>query len=160
MARRSDLLGSVSPLAGGASRAYDIVAALSPPKAPDGGAMVKAAPEGSESITMKALKFVPGLAAGGAGAFVWKSHRLLGFVAGHALASTALPIYHGGAERKRALCQLAVEGAAIGGSLLWKGHPFLGFVAGLLGGAVATSFVQGSPTNDLLKKWKSEHAEK
>ena len=150
----SSVLGNISTTAGGAKRAADIVAALAPP-APSSSALVKnEAP--NESAKSLAFKWAPGIAAAGVGALMWKRHRFLGAVVGHAVASTALPIYRGGAERKQALCQLGVEGAAVAGSLMLPKHPIVGFVAGSLAGAAVTAFIPGSPTNQLWHKLTSK----
>lgn len=152
MSKYSDILGSVSPSALGVRRAADVVAALSPPARSDTEiAKNSDAPSTSSAV----LALVPGAIGAGFGALAWKRHRVLGAVVGHALATTALPLVRGGADRRRALCQLGVEGAAVAGSLLYDKHPILGFVGGLAVGAAATAFVPGSPVNTLWKKWRS-----
>lgn len=152
-ASAAEILGSISPTARGVGRGASIVAALMPPAKAADGAIVKAERESASSAV---LKFVPGLAGAGVGALVWKKHRVLGALLGHAVVGNVLPIVRGGADRKRAMCQLGVEGAGIAGSLLWDEHPIFGWGAGILAGAAVTAFIKGSPTNELWKKWSSE----
>lgn len=146
----AELLGEVSATAQGGRRVADIVAALTPP--PSDGTTAIAKAEAPPSTSRAVLSIVPGAIGAGAGALLWSRHRVLGAVAGHAVATTAVPILRGGPDRRRALCQLGVEGAAIAGSLLWDEHPVLGFGLGALGGVVATAFVPGSAANDLWKR--------
>jgi hypothetical protein len=117
--------------------------------------MVKAEPKAD--VKKVALALVPGVIGAGVGALVWKDHRLLGALAGHAVASTAVPIWRGGAERKRGLCQLGIEGAGVVGALLWEKHPVVGWLGGVTAGALVTAFVPGSPAQkaykDLKTKW-------
>lgn len=82
--------------------------------------------------------FVPPLAMGAAGAYLWRDHRWLGFFAGAAVPD-AVSVATGRAFLPGpALARVANTAALVGGSLLWKKHPFLGGVAGLLGGGLVT----------------------
>jgi hypothetical protein len=139
------ILGDISPTARGANRAADIVAALAPPKAKN--ALV---PAGQQAPTFKkaAMAIVPGVVGAVAGAMLWKRHRILGAVAGHAVVSTAMPIYHGGDGRVRALWQLGIEGAGIASSLHFKRHPFLGWLGGTVGAAGVAALVPNSPARE------------
>jgi hypothetical protein len=144
--RYANILGNVSPSARGVSRAADIVAALAPPPSGSSTALVPQSPRPTTKEI--ALDVLPGLGGGVVGALSWKRHRVLGFLLGHALAATAVPLYRGhGNERKRALCQLGVEGAGIGGALLWKDHPVLGWIGGIMLGTGVTMLIPGSPAN-------------
>lgn len=154
MGKYGDMLGAISPSAMGVRHAADVVAALTPPTR--SGTEIAKADEPTPSVSRSVLALVPGVLGAGVGALTWKKHRVLGAVAGHAVASTALPIIRGGADRKRALCQLGVEGAAVVGSLMWEEHPILGFCAGLLTGAAASALVPGSAANDMWRKWRKE----
>lgn len=89
--------------------------------------------------------FLPGLAAGGAGAYAWGEHRVLGFFLGDAVGSRAYELYKGG-NRKGNIADIAATGAAVYGSLKWKKHPIGGFLLGALAGGVVTSFIEGSST--------------
>lgn len=80
------------------------------------------------------------LAGGGVGAYFWKRHRVLGFVAGSA-AGSSIPCllkkdWRGAAD------VLIPDAAAIGGSLAWKKHPILGFIGGLVVGSVVEPVVE------------------
>lgn len=157
MERYAKVLGSVSPSAAGAQRVADVVAALAPPPSTSvsthSAAMVSTK---SESPATAAAKLVPGLIGGAIGYSMFRrSHPVLGFLGGHAVGSAAFSLYKGGAERKKALCQLGVEAAGIGGALMWKKHPVLGWVAGVAAGTVASSFVPGSPACDELAGFKA-----
>lgn len=151
MGKYGDMLGAISPSASGVAHAADVVAALTPPART--GTEIAKSDEPTPSVSRSVMALVPGVLGAGVGALTWKGHRVLGAVSGHAIASTALPIIRGGADRKRALCQLGVEGAAVAGSLMWEEHPFAGFFGGLVAGAVVSAFVPGSPANELYKKY-------
>lgn len=153
MATYTELLGNISPTAQGARRAADIVAALAPPDE-NKTALVKK--EQTTAAKSAALSMVPGVVGAGVGALVWGEHRVLGALAGHAVASNALPLLRGGAARKRALCRLAVEGAGVVGALVFEKHPVIGWVAGIAAGVAVTAFVDGSPTRELWNKLQSE----
>lgn len=163
MKRYVDVLGSASHSFHGAKRATEIVAALAPPPRSDltiGAAAAVAKKDDSDSAGKIALELTPGVVAGAAGAFAWKSHRVLGFLAGHAIGASAVPFLRNeGNDRRAALCQLGVEGAGVAGALYFgrKSTPkaILGWVGGLIAGAVATSFVQGSPMNVAYNKAKA-----
>lgn len=154
------ILGAVSPTARGAGRAYDIVAALSPPAKPEGDstALARVVPkeEPHESPWRVALGLAPGLVGGAVGAFVWKRHRVLGFLTGHALSSNALPIFHGGMERTEALHRLGIEGAGVGGALLGGAHPVWGWFAGTAVGLAASAMLPGSPVKGAWERAKAE----
>jgi hypothetical protein len=162
----ADILGDASPTVRSGQRVAEIVAALAPPvrsddvdgdtpPAPATTALVKIEPK-SEPIG-PLMPFVPGLIGGAVGAVAWKKHRVLGFLAGHAVAASAIPIARGyGDERRRALFQLGIEGAGIGGALLLKKHanlnPALGWAVGILGGVAVTALIPGSPANEGVKQ--------
>lgn len=94
------------------------------------------------SHSMK-TSFLPGILAGGAGAYAWKGHRVLGFIAGDAVGSRLYELYKGG-NRKGNLADLAMTGGAVYASLHYKKHPILAFLGGALAGGVVTSFIEGS----------------
>lgn len=151
-----DIFGSTAKTA---RHAADIVAAMAPPARPaanpDAEALVPAAHEATPSVGKSLKAMAPGLAGAAAGALLWKKHRVLGLLAGHALASNAVPLYKSsGKERTTILCRLATEGAGIGGALLWKDHRILGWIGGMLTGFVASSFVSGTPMNDEIQAFK------
>ena len=153
-----DSLGKVSPSFTGAKRVKDVLAALVPPShtavaadAGAGSAMVKAEPK--KSVTKIALELAPGIAGGVVLATAWKSHRVLGFLIGHAAASAVYPLLSGdAAEKKRALCQLGVEGSGVAGALLTRRHPALGWLAGIAAGSAVTAFIPGSAAHDEGRK--------
>ena len=159
----ADILGASSPTARSGQRVAEIVAALAPPTRTEGDgdsaapattALVKVEPK-HEPIGPMAMPLVPGIIGGAIGAVAWKKHRVLGFLAGHAIAANALPIARGyGDERKRALYQLGIESAGIGGAFLLKKHmnPALGWAVGILGGVAVTAFIPGSPANEGVKQ--------
>ena len=140
-------VASVSPTFGAADRAYDVVSALIPPT-PKAGSVVTPTTESKPSFTKSLVHFVPsavGLAAGYL--FTpYKKHRVLSALAGHAIVYSGYTFYKG--DKKRALCEAAVEGAGILGALKFKRSPVLGWVGGILAGSVVTSFVDGSPARD------------
>ncbi len=152
MSKYQSILGS-SSTAQGLGRAGTLVAAMTPPAKKDVGTP----PAPSAKTTMKlATTMVPGLAVGGVGAYMWKKHRVLGFLAGHALGSNAKGVWDGGSDRRKALGSLAVEGAGVGGALMWKKHPVLGFLAGSLTGVVASVLVPGTYAHDEWVKWRAK----
>lgn len=144
----SDAIAGVSPTILGVHRAADIVAAMTPPA--NAPAVPAVAPAPQSSMFAKAKGFAPGLVGAGVGAYAWKKHRILGAVLGHAAACSGLEFYRG--DKKKALCDMAVEGAAVAGALHFKKSPVLGFVGGLLAGAAATYFVPGSPVRAQVQK--------
>jgi len=152
-----EVLGTVTPAAGGAKRVRDIVAALAPPVRTGGPAALVRTDAGSKAPTVKdaAVAVVPGVLGGAVGAYAWKNHRILGFLVGHAVASTVHPLVTG-KKRKEAMFQLGVEGAGIAGALAWKKHPFFGWLAGGVAGMLATGLIKSSPTRALYDKWKTE----
>lgn len=153
------ILGSAAPSLGTAVRAGDIVAALAPPaNSPGATAITKAPPHKSALEVAKEVakdEAFPVLVGGGAGWLLFRKsgHPILGALAGHAVASVARPLITG-KDRKRALCQLAVEGAGVVGALVWKKHPVLGWVLGLGAGFVATALVKDSAAHEMFQKWK------
>ena len=89
------------------------------------------------------------LGGGVLGGYLWKDHRVLGFLGGATVAE-CLPSLLDETTRKQAVSSLAIQGVAIGGSLAWKGHPILGYVAGMLvGGAI----VYGGDTFKAYQDW-------
>lgn len=148
----TQVIGAV-PAASAAHRIAGVVAAMTPPPAAQ-GAMV---PSGSSNVVAKIKPLVPGAVGAVAGFVAWKKHPVLGALAGHAVADAAYEAYKG--DKKKAACNLAVEGAGVLGALYNKKIPFAkkggaigGYVAGILAGAVATYFVQGSPVRRALGK--------
>jgi hypothetical protein len=151
------VFGAVSPSATGARSVADIVAALAPP-AKGSTAMVQAS--SGKSLTASVKHAVPGAVGAVAGYYVGKKrgHSILGALAGHAVGSNAKALYNG--DRKRALCNLAVEGAAILGALKYKKvpmlkHPVVGYAVGALVGGIATYFVSGSPAREAYDNWRN-----
>lgn len=163
MKRYVDVLGSISHTTRGGTRVAEIVAALTPPARRadlaigDAGASSPALTHSaSDEKSTPALEIAPGVVSGIAGAFVWKEHRVLGFLAGHAIGASAVPfIRNEGNDRRAALCQLGIEGAGVAGALGWKKHPILGWFAGGIAGAIASAFVVGSPMNVQAAKMKA-----
>jgi hypothetical protein len=146
MRKYVEVFGGVSPSASVVSRAGDIVAALAPPSGTQ--AMVPA----SHSVGATVKTLVPGAVGAVAGVMLWKKHPVLGAIMGFAVGDNAMELWKG--DRMKAACKLAVEGAGVVGALKYKKHPVLGFIGGALAGAVATSFVDGSPASDAWKKLK------
>lgn len=148
-----EVLGEVSSTAGGAQRVANVVTALVPPAgAPSAAVTVPAAP--AQSLSKQVVGLVPGAAGAAVGYKMWKKHPALGALAGHALGANLYSLYKG--DRKRALCQLAVEAAGVLGALKFKKHPVMGWLGGVAAGAVATSFVDGSASKDLMNKLKAK----
>lgn len=145
MKKYSDALSGCSTTVLGVHRAADIVAALTPP--PDSGAPAPAKPE---PVAGKVVRFVPGLVGAGIGATVWREHRVLGALSGYAAVNAGYAYTQG--QKKKAVCQLVVEGSGVAGALMWKKRPVLGWLSGIAAGAAATYFVKGSPVRDLVKK--------
>lgn len=149
-------LGEISSSAKTAKQAADIVAAMAPPPvdsiqgAGDTVAVTKPA-ESSPSVGKSIAGLAPGVAGGALGAVVWKKHRVLGFLAGHAVGANAKALYSG--DRTGAMCRVAIEGSGVAGALLLKKrmHPVFGWMLGVAAGAVATSFVKNSPMKHGLK---------
>lgn len=153
MRRYVDAVGNVSPSVNTASHVADIVQAMTPPpKDETGTAIVPITSAKKKSPTEMAMKIAPGIVAGAVGAYAWKEHRLLGFLAGHALGSVAVPLYKG--QRTKPLARLGVEAAGIAGALLYKRHPVAGWVLGVASGLVVASFIPGSPIRDEFNKLK------
>jgi hypothetical protein len=106
-----------------------------------------------EKTNVPTAVILGGAAAGIAGYSLVKEHRVLGFLAGDSIGMNAFRIYRGaGDDRKLAACNLATMGCLVVGSLAYKKHPFWGGLAGFLTGVVATSFVEGSNSHNLLRK--------
>lgn len=165
MSRHVEKLAEVSSTARGAKRVADIVSALTPPPhtqassdfvagddapaAPASAAVVKV--EQKPSVDKVAFALAPGFVGAGIGALVWKQHRVLGALVGHAVGDNVYSLVRAeGFERRQAICQLGVEGAGIVGALVWKNHPIFGWLLGVGAGAAA-SMIPGSPIN----KWKT-----
>lgn len=152
MHRYAANLSDISPTILGVHRAADIVAALAPPAAGT-TAIVPAAPAvPQESVVKKVLRFAPGAAGAAAGFAAWKNHRILGAVAGHALVNSGWEFYKG--DKKKALCNAAVEGTGIAGAMFFHKSPVIGFVGGALAAAVATYFVPGSPVRQQVERFR------
>lgn len=160
----ANVIGSISPTILGAHRIAGIVAALTPPATTPGAIAPAAAPAAApgESLTSKAMKFAPGAAGAAAGAYLWKNHRILGALAGHAIVNSGYDAMKGG-DKVKSACQGVVEGAGVLGSLYNKKmpikfarNPIIGYVVGVLAGAAATYFVPGSPIKDQIAKIKAK----
>jgi uncharacterized membrane protein len=145
------MLGHVSPTATAGRHVADIVAALAPPPAPTAQALARPAAS-TPSLTEIAKRMAPGVIGGVVGMMLWKRHPVLGFLAGHAVGAMAYPLYKG--DKKRAMCNLAVEGTGIAGALYYRKHPALGYIMGASAGAVATYFVDGSPMKEVVAEVK------
>jgi hypothetical protein len=160
MKKYAHILGDVLPTASAAARAADIVAALTPPARVEGlGTVIPSTamvPTSASTVSVKeeAIKFAPGILGAVVGAGAWGEHRILGALIGHALGSNAMGLYSG--DRKRALCKLGVELAAVAGALYYKKHPVVGYGLGFAAGAIATSFVDGSPASEAWAKLKAK----
>jgi len=161
--RALDLLSGISPSAAGSRRVADVVAALTPPSpaagSPAAGPPAHSAPEEHEKLTAgkAALAIVPGVGGGVLGSYLWKKHRVLGFLGGHAVGSVVYPmIRNHGNDRRKALAQLGVEGMGIGGALAWKKHPVLGWLGGVIVGSIASTFVPGTSANEEWKKFREK----
>jgi hypothetical protein len=166
MASYMESLGEMSSSARSAGHAANIIAAMTPPprntsvNGDDSTAIVAARPvsaQPKESVGKSILGLAPGVVAGAAGALSWKSHRVLGFLGGHAIGSNVYPMFRGNEqERKSAMCRLGVEGAGIAGALVWKKHSLFGWLAGIAVGMAAVSLVPGNPVLSELKKMKEK----
>lgn len=154
MSKYVDMVGAVSPTARGSKRAFDIIAAMTPPPRPEPStAIEKASPSSAKKV---AMELAPGLLGGAVVATAWSEHRVLGFLLGLALGDSAYDLYKG--SKRRALCNVAVAASGVVGSLVahehLKWHPALGWLAGEAAGAVATAFVPGSPVQAQWAKLK------
>ncbi len=157
------VLGAASPSAKSAS---EIIQALVPPKrtgepAVEGAPAPKPEVALSERATHLAVDLAPGVAGGLAGAYAWKKHRVLGFLAGHAVASNVMPIVRNkDGERKDALHMLGVEGSGVVGALMNKRSPALGWVVGTAVGIAASSVFSDSPIRKHYREWRAEYDKK
>lgn len=156
MREYTNALSGASTTVEGVRQAADILAALAPPTIGVGSAaLVKS---NQTSVTKKVVAFVPGVVGSGIGAVLWKDHRILGALVGHAAVTGGWEFYKG--DKKKAACQFAVEGAGVAGALLYKKHPALGWASGIVLGAAATYFVPGSPVRRFVDSgdWKDPKA--
>lgn len=143
-----EVLGNISPTARGAQHAADIVAALTPPIATTPGSNSSLVPtrSGGHSLGSIVKEVIPGVIGGALGALVFKKHRVLGLLGGHALGSTAYQLYRNdGDDREIALYRLGIEGAGIAGALAFKKHRALGWIGGVASAAAVSTFIPGSP---------------
>lgn len=67
------------------------------------------------------------------GALLWRDHRVLGALAGASVGRNA-PALIKGDQRRMAVCNLGITGAATIGALTLRRNPVVGFVLGWLGG--------------------------
>lgn len=143
-------LYGISPTARGVGHVSDIILGLAPP-APAGTTAIAPVHTG-EPITKKLVKFVPHAVGLVAGYSLWKKHRYLGALAGHAAINSGYEFYKG--DKKKALCELAVEGAGIIGALKYSGgrKPVVGWLLGVVAGSIATYFVEGSPVRNAVAR--------
>ena len=152
------MLGAASP---SAKSAKEIISALAPPsedRVKVEGEAAKPAPPLSERVTHLAVDLAPGVAGGVAGAYLWKRHRVLGFLAGHAVAANALPIVRNkDGERKAAVHMLGVEGAGVAGALVYKRSPAFGWVAGVAAGVAVSSMFSDSPLRQAYRAWRADY---
>ena len=106
-----------------------------------------------EKMNVPTTVILGGAAAGIVGFSLVKEHRVLGFLAGDSIGMNSFRLYRNeGDDRKLALCNLATMGCLVAGSLAVPKHPFWGGLAGFVTGIVATSFVEGSNSYNLLRK--------
>jgi hypothetical protein len=114
------------------------------------GAASIAEPQSGDPHLSKTI--VPGAAVGVVGFFVWRSHPVLGFLAGDALGLNAARLIRGtGDDRKTAACNLGLAASGIVGSLLWKRHPFYAWWIGHILGAAALVAVPGSNSHRFVQ---------
>lgn len=126
---------------------YDLLGVLSP--------AASAVAEPKSTNPHLGVSLIPGATGAVAGFLLWPQHRVLGVLAGDALGLNAYRLYRNApGDRTTALTNMGVAATAIAGSLAWKAHPFWGWFAGFLVGAAATSFVDGSNSNTLVKNWR------
>lgn len=160
-----DTVAAVSPSGKGVKNVSDIVAALVPPvlgaEPAASTALVPASPaaapqkSASQKAAAAAVAMAPGVAAGAAGAFLWRKHPVLGFLVGHAVGQNAMPIYRGGDGRKDALVMLGIETAGIAGSLFMKKSPVVGYFLGVGGAAAASAAIPNSPIRKRYEAWQA-----
>lgn len=150
MDRYAEAVTGVVPSANVIGAVIDIAAALVPPAVKAGAPAMVVSPK--EPMSDKLKKFAPHAVGLAAGAFFWKKHRILGALAGHALVNSAYEYYKG--DKKKAMCDLAVEGAGVAGALYHKKlplagkSPVIGWAMGIVAGSVGTYFVDGSPAKE------------
>lgn len=151
MSHYQDILGAISPSIASASKIAGVVAALSPPPSDGSTAAVVAQPK--TSTAKQIFGILPIAAGAAAGAYYWKEHRVLGIMAGGAIANSAAQYYKG--EKKNALYGLAIEAAAITGALRYK-SPVAGYIGGLVAATAVAACIPGSPQRAMLSKIWSE----
>lgn len=149
----SQLVRNISPATDTALGAVEVLGAA-------GGAMVAVAKNDAVAKQAEADRmgrffesFGVGIAGGVLGAFLWKKHRVLGFMGGHSLAYNATEVYLGGAKSD-ALYSVGVGGLSIASSLHFKRHPFWGYVGANVLAESTLAFVPGTPANKALAKFK------
>ena len=105
-------------------------------------ATVPAQPAFKKALSQRTLdsetvmySMIPGLVAAGAGAFLWKKHRVLGALGGFALGAAVSPVAKD-EDRTKVLCGVGATGLGIFASLKWKKHPVLGYIGGAIAGTV------------------------
>ena len=97
-------------------------------------------------------RIAPIIAGAVVGMTLYPKHPWLGALGGDAIGGALYPMLRGqGDDRRKALCDLAVEGAAVYGSLKYAKHPIWGYLLGALAGSVAVSPIRGSRVNAFLK---------
>jgi hypothetical protein len=160
----TDLIGAASSTGRTASRIAGVAAALAPPPPPTpGAAMVPVAPQHqTESIGEFAWSVAPSVAGGAVGAYAWRRHRVLGFLAGSAVVSNASGLYSGGDARTHALHRLGIEGAGIVGALQSKRPLYQvgGWLAGTVLGMIASYYVPGSPVKAEWQAYEASRVKK
>ena len=154
MRRYAHILGDLSPTARGATRIGQALAVLEPPPEATGQASNnayarrKAASEGGIIPTLQSI--APHVVGAAGGAYLWKTHPILGAAVGHALTTAAWETYQG--DSHKAICMLAVEGAGVAGALLRPSSPLVGYIGGAAAGAAVTYFVPDSPVRKLVSR--------
>ncbi len=89
----------------------------------------------------KVNSYAAATVAGAAAGFVgWKKHRVLGLIGGAVLGTNLPAAVRGPAERRDALCNMALAGAGVLGSLYFKRHRVIGFVGGWAAAGAAIHF--------------------
>lgn len=110
---------------------------------------IGAAPDAKQPHPLSLVDVGIALAAGAAGAALWRGHRVLGFLGASALGSNAHAVATGRRGWKDAARRLGKHVVATGGALALTSHPAIGYV----GGAVAADLLLDGNGGGLLEEF-------
>lgn len=114
---------------------------------------VQDADDDESMSTVLSYRIAPSVAGAVVGMTLWPKHPWLGALSGDAVGGALYPMLRNqGDDRRKAICDLIVEGAAVYASLKFPKHPVWAYLGGALAGSVAVSPIRGSRVNTLLNK--------